>query len=171
MSIEVLPFPATERERLENWLAAAHVGRWWKAGWSDPVLAALRAGVAVPSSTRPWRIDLDGRPIGYAQDVDVASDPAPWSAIEGVGPGTRRIELLIGAADLVNRKHGRVAIRALSRRLFAEAGIERLVAAPHPDHWGAIIAFQKAGFRERGRHRFPDGQAMVLTAAKSIWKG
>ncbi|HEY9566990.1 MAG TPA: GNAT family N-acetyltransferase, partial [Thalassobaculum sp.] len=79
--------------------------------------------------------------------------------------------LLLGDADAVNRKHGRAAIRALATLLFAEPGVDRLVAAPHPDNWAAIIAFKRAGFRERGRRQFPVGPVMVLTAAKAVWKG
>lgn len=170
MPLELTPFPPEAVDLLEAWLAAGHVKRWWKPHWSAPVVDAFRAGDPPPAWIRPWRIDLDGRPIGYAHDYDILQDGDVWTQVDGVGPGTRGIDLLIGEADAVNRKHGRAAISALTAKLFAEAGCDRVVADPHPDHWGAIIAFQKAGFRERGRHRFPSGQVMVLTAAKSVWK-
>lgn len=168
--IELVPYPAAELDRLEAWLIAGHVKRWWKPHWTASVVEAFRAGDAVPAWIRPWRIDLDGRPIGYAQDYDALQDGDVWSQVDGVGPGTRGVDLLIGEEDVVNRKHGRAAIRALTALLFTEDACERVVADPHPDNWGAIIAFQKAGYRERGRHRFPSGQVMVLTAAKSVWK-
>jgi len=168
--IAFTPFPPEERDRLEAWLAAPHVKRWWKPHWTAPVLDAFRAGAPVPDWLRPWRIDLDGRPIGYAHDYDVMQDGDVWLQVDGVGPGTRGIDVLIGEADVVNTKVGRRVIRALTARLFAEEGCDRVVADPHPDHWGAIIAFQKAGYRERGRHRFPSGQVMVMTAAKAVWK-
>lgn len=171
MSVELTPFPAADLALLERWLTAPHVVRWWKPHWTEPVVAALRDGMAMPDWIRPWRIDLDGRPIGYAQDYDVTREPDVWGAEEGVGPGTRGIDLFIGEADAVNRKHGREAIRALATCLFAEPGIDRLVTDPHPDNWACIIAFKKAGFRERGRRQFPGGPVMVQTAAKAVWKG
>lgn len=170
MRIDFIPYPAGEVHRLETWLAAPHVKRWWKPHWTAPVIAALRDGTALPEGLRPWRIDLDGRPVGYAQDYDAMTDGDVWKGVQDVGPGTRGIDLLIGEADVFNTKVGREIIRALTAKLFAEDGCDRVVADPHPDQWGAIIAFQKAGYRERGRHRFPSGQVMVLTAAKSIWK-
>lgn len=158
MSIDVVPWPAGEDGRLDDWLAAPHVIRWWRP--QQP-----------PPGARPWRIELDGRPIGYAEDHDPGLDGGIWDVEADVGPATRVVALLIGEPDAVNRKLGREAIRALASRLFAEPGIDRLVAAPHPDNWAAIIAFKRAGFRERGRRQFPAGPVMVLTAAKAVWKG
>lgn len=158
MSIDVVLWPAEEAGRLDQWLDAPHVKRWWRPQQSPP-------------GARSWRIELDGRPVGYAEDHDPGLDRGTWDDEADVGPTTRVVALLIGEPDAVNRKHGRDAIRALASRLFAESGIDRLVAAPHPDNWAAIIAFKRAGFRERGRRQFPAGPVMVLTAAKAVWKG
>ncbi len=171
MSIELVPWPAGGAGLLERWIAAPHVVRWWKPALTAGVIAALRAGDAPPAGTRPWRIDLDGVPVGYAQDYDPARPGDGWSEVEGVGAGTRGLELLIGEADAVNRRHGRAAIRLLAARLFAESGTDRLVSGPHPDNWPAVIAFKRAGFRERGRRQFPSGPVMVLTAARAVWSG
>lgn len=172
MSIDLVPWPAGDVDRLEAWIQMPHVARWWKPPWTGPVITALRAGAAVPDWIRPWRIDLDGRAIGYAQDYAVTQDAEAWGGEEGLyGPGTRGVDLFIGEPDAVNRKHGRVAIRSLASRLFAEPGVDRLVTDPHPDNWACIIAFKRAGFRERGRRQFPGGPVMVLTAAKAVWRG
>lgn len=168
--MEVIPFPADSAPRLQAWLDAPHVARWWRPERSLPVLEAMRAGRPLPAGLRAWRIDLDGRPVGYAEDGDPAAQPGSWATEEGVGAGTRTLALLLGEADAVNRRHGREAIRELTARLFAEPGIDRVVAAPHPDNWAAVIAFKRAGFRERGRRQFPGGPVMVLTAAKAVWK-
>lgn len=171
MALQMVPFPAGSAPRLEAWLDAPHVARWWKPERSRPALEAIRTGRPLPGGGRAWRIDLDGRPVGYAEDGDPAAQPGAWAAEDGVGAGTRTLALLLGEADAVNRKHGREAIRVLTGMLFAEPGIDRVVAAPHPDNWAAVIAFKRAGFRERGRRQFPDGPVMVLTAAKAVWKG
>ncbi|MEQ8396621.1 GNAT family N-acetyltransferase [Thalassobaculum sp.] len=169
MSIDLVPYPADEVETLVAWVAAPHVVRWWKPSWSAPVIDAFRAEDTAPSGIRPWRVDLDGHPIGYVQDYDVAQDDSPWAGVDDVGPGTRGVDLLIGDPGLINRKHGRMIIRTLATRLFTEHGVSRLVSGPHPDNWPAIIAFKRAGFRERGRRQFPEGPAMILTAAKAVW--
>ena len=170
MPIELTRFPADGAEMLERWLASPLVARWWKARWTAPVLEALHAGRPVPEWIHAWQVELDGRAIGYAQDCDAGRDSDAWASEDGVGPGTRAVAVLIGEPEALNRKLGREAIRALAGRLFAEPGIDRLVSAPHPDNWPAIIAFKRAGFRERGRRQFPDGPVMVLTAAKAVWK-
>ena len=170
MTLTLTPFPAEQVDLLRSWLDAPHVKRWWKPQWTAPVLDAFDAGTHLPDGLRPWRIDLDGRPIGYLHDYDVMLDGDIWLKVDRVGPGTRGIDILIGEADAVNRKHGRAAIRAITAKLFAEPGCDRIVADPHPDHWGAIIAFQKAGFRDKGRAIFPSGQVMVMAVAKAVWK-
>lgn len=169
-TITLHPFPPEQVMLLKAWLATPHVKRWWKPHWTEGVVAAFEAGDGAPDWMRPWRIDLDGRPIGYAHDYDVMQDGDVWQPVEGVGPGTRGLDILIGEEDAVNRKHGRAVIGALTVRIFETPEYDRVVADPHPDQWGAIIAFQKAGYRERGRHVFPSGQTMVMTAAKAIWK-
>ncbi len=170
MPVELAPFPPDQVDLLETWLAAPHVQRWWKPHWTAPVVAAFRNGEPLPDWLRALRIDLDGRPIGYAHDYDALSDGDVWRDVDGVGPGTRGLDLLIGEADVVNRKVGREVIRHLTARLFADAGCDRVVVDPHPDHWGAIIAFKKAGYREKGRRMFPSGLVMVLSAARAVWK-
>ena len=170
MTVTLTPFPAEQVDLLRGWLDATHVKRWWKPHWTAPVLEAFGAGTALPDGLHPWRIDIDGRPIGYLHDYDVMLDGEVWLKVDRVGPGTRGIDILIGEADSVNRKHGRAAIRVITAKLFAEPGCDRVVADPHPDHWGAIIAFQKAGFRDKGRVIFPSGQVMVMAAAKAVWK-
>ena len=170
MTVTLAPFPAEQVDLLRGWLDATHVKRWWKPQWTAPVLDAFDGGSELPDGLRPWRIDLDGRPIGYLHDHDVMQDGDAWLKVDRVGPGTRGIGLLIGEVDAVNQKHGRAAIRAITAKLFAEPGCDRIVADPHPDHWGAIIAFQKAGFRDKGRAIFPSGQVMVMAAAKAVWK-
>lgn len=170
-AVTLAPFPSGQAPLLRTWLGEPHVKRWWKPHWTAPVLAGFDEHGAAPEWLRPWRIDLDGRPIGYAHDYDVMRDGDVWTAVEGVGPATRGLDILIGEAGAVNRKHGREAIRALTATLFADPDCDRVVADPHPDHWAAIIAFKKAGFRERGRQLFPSGPVMVLTAAKAVWKG
>lgn len=168
MTVQLLALPADAGPLVEDWLAAPHVARWWPPERSAPVLDALRGGRPLPPGLDAWRIDVDRRPVGYAQVSRIAAD---WAAAEGIGAGTLAVELLIGEADAVNRKLGREAIRALSAELFARPGTDRLVASPHPDNWGAIIAFKRAGYRERGRRQLRAGPVMLLTAAKAVWKG
>ena len=170
VSIDLVPYPADEVDTLEAWIAAPHVVRWWKLSWTATVIDALRAGDPAQSGIRSWRVDLDGQPIGYAQDYDVTQGDSPCIGVDDIGPGTRGMDLLIGVPDLINRKHGRAIIRALATRLFTEHGASRMVSSPHPDNWPAIIAFKRAGFRERGRRQFPGGPAMILTAAKAVWR-
>ena len=146
MTLTFVPFSVEDVPKLETWLQTRHVKRWWKPHWTAPILEANASNTPVPGWIRPWRIDLDGRAVGYAHDYDVMHDGDVWLAVDGVGPGTRGIDILIGE-DVVNKKHGRDMIRALTTKLFQDSELDpacdRVVADPHPDQWGAIIAFRR----------------------------
>lgn len=171
MTISVKPLMQDDFPLLLKWLDAPHVKRWWKPHWTAPVVEALQNGEAPPDWMRCWRIDYEGRAIGYAHDYDVTQDGGVWDNEPDIGPGVRGIDLLIGEAEFINRKLGREAMRVLTKTLFETGEVERTISDPHPDNWPAIIAFKKVGYRERGRRQLPSGSIMLLTAAKAIWKG
>lgn len=156
---------------VRGWLAAPHVKRWWRDAWTDTPFASLQAGEVPDPGLEMLRVDLDGRPVGYAQVYDALGDGTFWHGAEGVTDATRGIDFLIGEAELVNRKIGRVMLRALAAHVFADPSVDRIVTDPHRDNWPCIIALKRAGFRERGRLTVPGVNAMHLTLARGVFKG
>jgi len=162
---------AMDLELLRAWLEVPHVRRWWQTDWTDPILQGFENGVAVPEEMDACIFEVDGHPVGYIHGYWAVRDPSRfWQAIEGVTNATRGIDFLIGEADLVNRKLGRVMIRAFVVRQFEDQSVDRIVAAPGRDNWSANIALKRVGFRDRGRIDRPGVNAMLLTLARAVFK-
>jgi len=126
---------------LRRWLEAPHVAEWW--GDADEEIAGI--ALAMESvETEPLIVELDGRPIAYAQIYDPhMEDGHPY---QDQPFGTLGLDISIGEADLVSKGHGSAIIAALAAQLFAE-GAPRLVIDPDPSNLRAIRAYEKAGFR------------------------
>jgi aminoglycoside 6'-N-acetyltransferase len=162
---------AMDLELLRAWLEVPHVRRWWRTGWTDPILQGFENGAAIPEGMDACIFEVDGRPVGYIRGYWAVREPSRfWQAIEGVTNATRGIDFLIGEADLVNRKLGRVMIRAFVVRQFENQSVDRIVAAPGRDNWPANIALKRVGFRDRGRIDRPGVNAMLLTLARAVFK-
>jgi RimJ/RimL family protein N-acetyltransferase len=172
MSIALRPLNESDLPVLERWLAATHVVRWWQAEWSVPVVTALRGGEGLPETLRARIAEHDGRPIGYIQLYNALADPSGfWDGIENVTNKTWGIDMLIGEAEMINRKFGREMARQVIVELFAETDADRVVSDPHRDNWPCIIALKRIGFRERGRFNKPGVNGMHLTLARGVFKG
>lgn len=126
---------------LRQWLAQPHVREWW--GDPDDALAEIRQAMD-SVETEPLILELDGKPIGYAQWYDPhLEDDHPY---QDQPFGTLGIDLTIGEPDMVGKGHGSAALRLLAEELFEE-GAPRLIIDPDPANARAIRAYEKAGFR------------------------
>lgn len=166
---------ANDLPLLKSWLEAPHVRRWWRANRTDPVIHAIETGGGASQqggeAHDAYIAEMDGRPIGYVRGLWAARHPeGAWDGVENVTDATMAIEFLIGEVDLVNLKHGRAMIRAFAAELFADPGVDRLVADPARDNWPANIALKRVGFRDRGRIDKPGVNAMLLTLARGVFK-
>jgi len=126
---------------LRRWLEAPHLAEWW----GDPDDALAEIAQAMESvETEPLIVELDGRPIAYAQVYDPhMEDGHPY---QDQPFGTLGLDISIGDAGLLSKGHGSAIIAALGHQLFAE-GAPRLVIDPDPSNLRAIRAYEKAGFR------------------------
>lgn len=157
----------SDKGTIQGWLTAPHVTRWTHKVFSR--IGAALDGMESGTDADILIADIDGRPTGCAYVYSAHGDPS-WSAIPDVTPQTRAIDFLIGEPDVLNRKWGQAMLRALGLRIFADSGIDRIVACPLADNWPAVIALKRVGFREKGRHPDPAMNAMYLTVTPATLK-
>lgn len=129
---------------LYGWRAQPHWAEWWGAVEDDR--GFFEEAMADPH-TAAWIVELDGRPIAYAQDYDPHAWPGHHFA--HLPPGARGVDQSIGPAELLGRGHGSAFVRQHVDRLFA-AGAGAVGTDPHPDNARAIRAYAKAGFAVSG---------------------
>ena len=125
---------------IAQWLEAAHMREWW----GDPraALAEIEEAISCPA-TAALLLELDGRPIGYAQHY--APHLEKGHPYRDQPEGTLGLDMSIGPAELLGRGHGSAALRQLCDELFAR-GAPRLIIDPDPGNARAIRAYEKAGF-------------------------
>ncbi len=156
------PVTPTDYPLLLGWLRAPHVRKWW--GDPEEELGLIRNMVEGRDSTRPYLIELGGKPVGYIQawfiadNLDQAGEH-PWVAqlpVDAVG-----VDLTIGDPALLSRGIGSAALEAFTRRLRAE-GNATVVIDPDPANARAVRAYRKAGFHPIPRLEGRTGDALIM---------
>jgi len=148
MSVEDLPM-------VGDWLAAPHVAAWW----GDPYeqLALITEDLGHPAMDQFIIMEREA-PLGYLQ----CYTPTAWNAGFGPQPDcTRGIDLFIGWAEMIDRGHGSILIRAFVDSIFA-TGTPRAVTDPDPGNHRALRVYEKAGFRKDRLVETPDGRALLM---------
>jgi aminoglycoside 6'-N-acetyltransferase len=135
----IRPVTAVDLPLIARWRAEPHVRRWW----GEPEIEALSASDLADRAIAYSIVELAGRPFAFVQDYDVHAWPDHHFG--GLLPGSRGLDLYIGAADLLHAGHGPRLLRQHVEALFA-AGAPAAGIDPHPDNAAAIRAFEKAGF-------------------------
>ncbi len=150
------PVADSDLAMLAAWVERPHVAEWWDD--TDDKLAEIRDAMA-SASTRPFIVELDGRPIGYIQSYDPhREDGHPY---QDQPKGTLGIDQFIGEADLVGIGHGSRLVAAFTERLF-RSGARRVIIDPDPANARAILAYAKAGFVPFGTRTSSYGDALMM---------
>ncbi|MGD9915587.1 MAG: GNAT family N-acetyltransferase [Rhizobiaceae bacterium] len=147
--IGFMPVAAEHYPLIRKWLNEPHVAEWW--GEEDEEIGFIRDMVEGRDTTRPFLIQLDGKPVGYIQYWHVGHHQNeewikdhPWLAelpSEAIG-----IDLSIGEAGLLSRGVGSTALSSFVERLAAD-GYRHIIIDPDPKNLRAVRAYEKAGFR------------------------
>jgi aminoglycoside 6'-N-acetyltransferase len=150
--------PATVKDlpRLQRWLNAPEVQRWW--GNPSEQFELLRADLNEPLMTMRI-VSLGARPFAYAQDYDVHSWPQPHLA--HLPKGSRAIDSFIGWPSMIGRGHGQAYLRVLAERLCAE-GAPLIAIDPAEGNLRAQRAYEKAGFRAERMVATEAGPAVLM---------
>jgi aminoglycoside 6'-N-acetyltransferase len=149
------PMTAADLPMVRRWLAMPHVAEWW--GDPDEQFGLVSEDLTEPAMDQ-YIVRLDQRPFGYLQCYHLTE----WNT--GFGPqpeGTRGIDQMIGASDMIARGHGSGFIRAFIEDLLV-TGTPRVVTDPDPANARAIRAYEKAGFVRDREVDTPDGIALLM---------
>ncbi|AXT85195.1 hypothetical protein C6I20_08335 [Aeromicrobium sp. A1-2] len=133
---------------LVGWMAVEHAQPWF--GDEPRTVELAREHYAGEldgtSATRMWIVQLDGRPIGYAQDYPViAYDDY---AVRVQDPGAVAFDYLIGDPELIDRGIGTRMIAAFCRDVLCpdHPAAPRFVASPDVRNKRSIRVLEKCGF-------------------------
>src|SRR3954471_22127757 len=141
---------------VRTWLTRPHVREWW----GDPreQFELVRDDLD-DSAMEQFIVATADRPFAYLQ----CYEPAMWPE-GGLGQhpdGTRGVDQMIGAPEMVGRGHGSAFIRVFIENLLA-AGTPRVVVDPDPGNARAIRAYEKAGFARDKLVDKPDGTSLLM---------
>jgi len=138
--------------RVEAWLKADHVLRWWND--KDAAKSLLRE----PARRERQRlICADGEPVGFVQWEPV--DLPEWKAWGlDVPDGSLHLDVMIGVEATCGRGVGSAALALLVEELKAHP----LIATTSLSNFPCRRAFQKCGFVETEHFYKPGAGRMVL---------
>lgn len=134
------PISAADLPRLGRWLETPHVRKWW----GDPKREIELLTNDLDDPRMAMRIvELGHVPFAYVQDYDVTLWPEVY--FEGLPPGSRAIDTMVGRADFLGKGHGSAYLRQRARALLAE-GAPIVVIDPEASNTVARRAYKRAGF-------------------------
>jgi aminoglycoside 6'-N-acetyltransferase len=150
------PMTRDDLPQLRRWLSLPHVAEWW----GDPAEQfALVSGDLDEPAMDQFIMSVEERPLGYLQCYRLTD----WNVSFGPQPAeTRGIDLFIGEADMIGRRHGQTLIRAFADGLLS-TGTPRVVTDPDPKNLRAVGAYERAGFCRAGLVDTPDGLSLLMT--------
>jgi len=158
------PVSRTDYPLLRRWLAQEHV----RAFWGPPAreVALIDADID-GGDTAMFVVHLAGRPVGYIQDWCPHAEGAPHLA--DMPPGTRAIDCVLGATDLLGHGIARRFVRARAGALAA-AGTPAIVTDPHAGNARAIAMYRAAGFAPLAERRDHEGAPVLcMIHSSSSW--
>jgi aminoglycoside 6'-N-acetyltransferase len=139
-------------DALARWQSAPHVAAWWDSGGRD--LDAVRTRYSPrlrgDEPVRMWVVEMDGHPVGFAQDYRVRDQPEYAHTTQG--PEAVAFDYAIGEPTLVGRGLGTRMVwqfcRDVLRRDYPDVG--HLLASPSHRNAASLRVLDKCGF-DRGR--------------------
>ena len=150
------PLAEQHLPRLQRWLTAPHVDRWWHGPQDLPgVYAKYQPRIDGREPTHVFVIELTAVPVGWIQWARWADYPQHATQL-GAGPDTAGVDLAIGALEQLGRGLGPRALRAfLERIVFASPEIAACITDPQTANVRSLRALAKAGFRQVSTVQLP----------------
>ena len=147
---------------LHTWLQQSHVKRWWRdRDTLEDVEAHYLPAILGIEPTDHYVVELDGRAIGMLQTYRATDYAADWPV--GARPGDAGVDILIGEPEFVGRGLGPQILRLfVDEIVFADAGVNAVIAGPDVRNTSSIRAFEKAGFRRLREVAVPGEEAAEL---------
>lgn len=163
--IAFAPLTAADLPLVAGWMTQPHWRDWWSED-AEAELGYIRDMIEGRDSTRPFLIQLDGRPVGYIQvwrirdaRVEPWLSEAPW--VMDLPDDAVGVDLSIGPAELLSQGLGSQALAQFVSLLRAE-GRRTIIIDPDPANKRAIRAYEKAGFRVIPELRGRTGDCLLM---------
>jgi aminoglycoside 6'-N-acetyltransferase len=142
----------------------------------DPVVAA-----SDPNDDWDWANDtlpaqglenliaeLDGRPIGFIQITDLATDASHyWGPPQS---GFKAIDIWIGEPDARGQGHGRAIMTQAIARCFADPAVHTILIDPIAANQDAIGFYRRMGFSFLELRRFGADDCAVHQLTRVDWR-
>lgn len=156
------PLAETDFPLLFDWLARAHVKRWYA---TEPrsyleVVAKYRPRTEAGSPVRAFIVQVDGVDAGYIQKypMDTFPDYSDRLGLAGEA-GVIGMDLLLGDEAATGAGLGSFVIRRfVVDEVLADPAASACVAGPHEGNAQSIRAFERAGFRRWKTIENEDGE-------------
>jgi len=151
MCFHFVPIRRSDFALLSQWLATAHVARWWD---DDPALDAIESDYGgCVDGTEPCEVFIaqwDGRPIGLIQRYRFGAYPQyamEMAHIMDVAPECTSIDYLVGPPDALGKGWGSAMIAAMAARIWEDdPGTPRIIVPVQADNQASWRALERAGF-------------------------
>lgn len=119
----------------------------------------------------PWReqliAELAGRPIGFVQIIDPATEETHYWG--DVPPNLRAIDIWIGEAEDIGRGYGTVMMQQALIRCFCSSAVEAVLIDPLFSNKKAIRFYKKLGFVIVKRRIFAEEDCVVMKLTREKW--
>jgi aminoglycoside 6'-N-acetyltransferase len=120
----------------------------------------------------PWReqlmAELDGRPIGFVQIIDPATEESHYWG--DCGPGLRAIDIWIGEADCLNMGYGTQMMRLALQRCFAAPDVQAVLIDPLAGNLKARRFYERLGFKYVEDRDFGLDHCAVYRLERGDWR-
>ena len=112
-----------------------------------------------PAWRRQWIAEVDGRPIGFVQVIDAATEETHyWGDVE---VGTWAVDIWIGEPDARGRGHGSEMMRQAIGWCFSEPSVHTVLVDPLASNTRAHAFYERLGFERIGPRRLGDDDCIV----------
>jgi aminoglycoside 6'-N-acetyltransferase len=154
------PLTAADLPKLERWLKAPELVRWW----GDPAeeLALLREDLVQPLM-RQWVVEHRGCSFAYVQAYEAHS--WPQAHLQHLPDGTQVIDAFVGEPDMLGCGHGS-AFLALFAAILIEEGAPIVAIDPDVENVRARRAYARAGFVEEAVVQAAEGAVALMVFRK-----
>ena len=151
--------PAKDAELVHGWVTQRRAAFWGMLDKSVEEVREIYAFVDSLSTHHAFLIRLDDRPIGLFQTYEPAADPV--GERYAVRPGDAGMHLLMAPGPRPPRNLTQAVGGALTRYIFRDPAVQRLVVEPDVRNHLALRRLEIAGFTFDAEIDMPDKRAQL----------
>ena len=150
---------------MKRWDAYPHTPPDPEEGWNwEEELGAESPG------RRQIVAELDGRPLGFMQLLDIALDVSGyWEHVQHPA-GHASIDIWIGEVEDLNKGYGREMMRQAIELHFANPNIHTILIDPQIENEGAIRFYRRLGFQFIEEREIWDEDVLIYALTRQTYE-